>query len=139
MDIKSAIITAASLVGKQDSKNQYQNQIRSFETWWNGLLKRLRIVLTAQSRLDLENYKISFRNVYPNASFVNLKNITPDWYAPSKNEYHIFDVSLYHGHYSTVFDKTNAHKTITQIANTIQQSNNAWMQFSLHHTTLHHI
>ena len=125
MDVKSAIITAVFLVGKQNS----QNQIRSFEIWWNGSLKQLRIVLSAQSKLDLENYKISFRNVYPNAVFVNLKNIIPKWYSPTKNEYQIFDVSLYHGHYSTLFDKTNAHKTITQIANSIQQSKNAWMQF----------
>jgi len=129
MDVKSAILTSSSIVGKQNGKNQHHNQIRSFEIWWNGSLKRIRIVLIAQSRLDLENFKISIRNVYPNTSFVNLKNISPDWYASTKKEYQIFDVSLYHGHYSTLFDKTNAHKTITQIANTIQLSNNAWIQF----------
>ncbi|WP_316505564.1 type IV secretory system conjugative DNA transfer family protein [Nitrosopumilus sp.] len=129
MDVKSAILTASSIVGKQDGKALYHNHVRSFEIWWNGSAKRLRIVLTAQSRLDLENFKTSFRNVYPNVSFVNLKNIAPDWFVPTKTKYQIFDVSLHHGHYSTVFDKTNAHKKITQISNTIQLSKNAWMQF----------
>jgi len=129
MDVKSAILTAPSLTGKQNSKNQYHPQIRSFEIWWNDSLKQLKVVLSAQTKLDLEKYKISFRNVYPNASFVDMKNVAPNWYSPTQKEYQPFDVSLYHGHYSTIFDRTNAHKIITNIANTIQLSQNAWVQF----------
>ena len=128
MDVKSAIVAASSLAGKPE-KNQHHNLVRSFEIWWNGSQKQLKIVLTAQSKQDLENFKISFGNIYPNTSFVNLDCIAPDWYAPTKTQYKIFDVSLYHGHYSTVFDRTNAHQTITQIANTIQLSDKAWLQF----------
>jgi len=128
MDVKSAIATASSLVGKAE-KNSHHNPVRSFEIWWNGTQKQLKIVLTAQTKQDLENFKISFSNMYPNASFVNLDCVTPNWYSPAKTQYKIFDVSWYHGHYSTVFDNTNAHQTITQIANTIQLSEKAWIQF----------
>ena len=128
MDVKSAILAASSLAGKAE-KNQYHNLIRSFEIWWDGTQKQLKIILTAQSKQDLENFKVSFGNIYPNASFANLNYIAPDWYNPTKTRYSIFDVSLYHGHYSTMLDKTNAHQLITQIANTIQLSNKAWMQF----------
>ena len=78
IDIKHAILTAPNLIGQTSSKNPYQNTIRSFEIWWNSGKKQLRIVLTAQSKQDLENFKISFNNMYPNASFVNLDRITPN-------------------------------------------------------------
>ncbi|MGI9567740.1 MAG: TraM recognition domain-containing protein [Nitrosopumilus sp.] len=129
MDVKQAIVAASGLVNNKSEKNQWNNQIRSFELWWNSSKKQLKIILTAQSKQDLENFKISFGNMHPNASFVNLDRITPDWYSPTKEQYQIFDVSLYHGHYSTVLDKTNSHQLITQLANTIQSSNKAWIQF----------
>ena len=66
--------------------------------------------------------------MYPNATYSNLKTIVPEWYAVSK-DYNIFDVSTHHGHYSALFDKSNAHGTITRIANTIQLADFAWIQF----------
>jgi len=128
MDVRQAIVAASSLAGKTE-KNQHQNTIRSFEIWWNGSQKQLKIILTAQSKQDLESFKISFGSMYPNASFVNLNHIAPDWYAPTKTQYKIFDVGFYHGHYSSILDKTNASQLITQIANTIQLSDKSWIQF----------
>ena len=127
-DNKQAILAASNLVNKPE-KNPHHSKIRSFELWWDSAKRQLKIILTAQSNQDLENFKIAFGNMYPNASFVNLDRITPDWYSPTKEQYKIFDVSLYHGHYSTVLDKTNSHQLITQIANTIQLSDKAWIQF----------
>ena len=128
IDVKQAILATSNLVTKPE-KNKYHNKIRSFEIWWDSTNKQLKIILATQSKQDLENFKISFGNMYPNTSFVNLDKITPDWYAPTKEQYEIFDISLYHGHYSTVLDKTNLLQLITQIANTIQLSDKAWMQF----------
>ena len=128
IDVKQAILAASNLVNKPE-KNPYHNKIRSFEIWWNSTKKQLKIILTSQSKQDLENFKISFGNMYPNTSFVNLDKITPAWYSPTSRQYKIFDVSLYHGHHSTVLDKTNSHQLVTQIANTIQLTDKAWMQF----------
>ena len=127
-DIKQAILAASNLITKSE-KNPYSTNVRSFEIWWNSSKRQLKIVLAAHSKHDLENFKTSFGNMYPNASFVNLDRIIPDWYSPTKQQYKIFDVSLYHGHYSTVFDKTNSHQLITQTANTIQLADKAWIQF----------
>ena len=128
IDVKQAIL-AASNISEQLSKNLYDNTIRSFEVWWDKSQKQLQIVLCSQTREDLEKFKILFGAMYPNASFVNLHTITPKWYRPTKIRYQTFDVSTYHGHYSTIFEKTNAHHTITRIGNTIQLSDKAWIQF----------
>ena len=128
IDVKHAILAASNLVSKSD-KNSYLNTTRSFEIWWDSSKKQLKIILASHSKQDLENFKISFGNMYPNASFVNLNKIIPDWYSPTKEKYEIFDASLYHGHYSNILDKTNSHQLITQIANTIQLADKACIQF----------
>ena len=66
--------------------------------------------------------------MYPNVIFADLKSATPEWF-DCKVKYQIFDVGTYHGHHTAVFDQTNAHQIITQMANTIQLSNYAWIQF----------
>ena len=128
LDVKQAILAASNVSG-QSSKNPYNNVIRAFEVWWDKSQKQLRIVLCSQTREDLEKFKMSFSAMYPNASFVNLDRITPKWYRPTKMRYQTFDVSTFHGHYSTIFEKTNSHHIITRIANTIQLSDKAWIQF----------
>lgn len=92
IDVKQAVLAAHNLVGKENKNNSHpnKNSIRSFEVWWNGTQKQLKIVLSAQSEQDLENFRNSFSIMYPNASFVKLDNITPDWYDP-KTQYKIFD------------------------------------------------
>ncbi|MDH3203158.1 MAG: hypothetical protein OEL81_00575, partial [Nitrosopumilus sp.] len=97
MDVKSAIQTIPGLISSTPEA------IRSFEIWWDGKQKQLRYVLSAQNNLDLANYKISFQNVYPNVSFVSQQETIPEWFSPHSS-YEIFDVSLQHGHYSTIFD-----------------------------------
>ena len=93
--------------------------------------KQLQIVLASHSSKDLESFKTAFSQMYPNATYSNLNTITPEWYVfvISKEDYKMFDVSTHHGHYSTIFDKSNAHSTITRIANTIQLAQYAWIQF----------
>jgi len=124
MDVKSAIQTIPGLISSAPEA------IRSFEVWWDGKQKQLKYVLSAQNNLDLANYKISFQNVYPNVSFVSQQETIPEWFSPHSS-YEIFDVSLQHGHYSTVFDTaTNQqHQLITNISNSIQLYDNAWIQF----------
>ncbi|MDH3766684.1 MAG: hypothetical protein OER82_12875, partial [Nitrosopumilus sp.] len=95
MDVKSAIQTIPGLISSAPEA------IRSFEIWWDGKNKQLKYVLSAQNKLDLANYKISFQNVYPNVSFVTQQETIPEWFSP-QSSYEIFDVSLHHGHYSTV-------------------------------------
>ena len=128
MDVKSAIQTIPGLISSAPEV------IRSFEVWWDGKNKQLKYVLSAQNKLDLANYKISFQNVYPNVSFVSQQETTPDWFSPQKSSYEIFDVSLQHGHYSTMLDTsaTNQqqhHQLITNLSNSIQLYENAWIQF----------
>ena len=124
MDVKSAIQTIPGLISSAPEA------IRSFEVWWDGKNKQLKYVLSAQNNLDLANYKISFQNVYPNVSFVSQQETIPEWFSPQLS-YEIFDISLYHGHYSTIFDiATNQqHQLITNLSNTIQLYDNAWIQF----------
>ena len=118
MDIKNAKNVAASLISPA---------IRSFEIWWNGDKKELCIVLVAEHE-DLTSYIQTFTNMYPNANFVEIGHIIPEWYDRNQ-DYHVFDVGTYHGHYCTVFDVEKSHQIITQIANTIQLSKYAWIQF----------
>ena len=127
IDIKLAIQSASNILGLP-SKNPYHNTVRSFEVWWDGTKKQLKIVLASHSPKDLESFKIAFSQMYPNATYSNLKTIVPKWYTVSK-DYDIFDVSTHHGHYSALFDRSNAHSTITRIANTIQLADFAWIQF----------
>ena len=127
INIKLAIQSASNILGLP-SKNPYHNTVRSFEIWWDGTKKQLRLVLVSHSPEDLESFKTAFSQMYPNATYSNLKTIVPQWYNISK-EYKIFDVSTRHGHYSALFDKSNAHSTITRVANTIQLADFAWIQF----------
>ena len=60
--------------------------------------------------------------------FVDLDHNKPKWF-DARNNYQIFDVSLYHGHYTTTFDRTNSHQLITQISNLIQLTDKSWIQF----------
>lgn len=134
MDVKSAIFAASGLIGRSE-KNQWNNTIRSFEVWCDSQKMELKIVLTSQSPEDLENFQTAFRTMYPNASFINMDRIVPVWYSPiakdttTDNKYQIFDVSLYHGHYSCRLDLPQNNITITQILNTIQLAKSAWLQF----------
>lgn len=123
MDVKDV---ASATVGLAGGNN---NTIRSFEIWWDGKEKELSIVLAAQSQSDLQSFKQAFANMYPNAGFVNMKNTTPQWFDYKSNNYQIFDVGYFHGHYSAVFDKTREHQIINQITNTIQLYQYAWIQF----------
>ena len=122
MDKKEAILAAGGLVSAG---------IRSFEVWWDGDEKRLQFVLAGEQQ-DMSSFKQAFANMYPNAYFADLKESVPRWF--DKNlEYQIFDVGTYHGHYTAIFDKARAHQIITQIANTIQLSRHAWIQFAFRH------
>ena len=150
IDVRNAIQSASNILGIP-SKNPYHNTVRSFEVWWDGTKKQLQIVLASHSPQDLESFKTAFSQMYPNATYSHLNTITPQWYLPviSKEDYKIFDVSTHHGHYSAIFDKSNAHNTITRVANTIQLAKYAWIQFvfasynftpylKLHHNQLNH-
>ena len=125
MDVKSAIQTIPELISPNPKT------IRSFEIWWDGNVKQLKYVLSAQNKLDLANYKISFQNVYPNVSFVSQQETIPEWFSPSESSYEIFDVSLQHGHYSTILDTAlqQNQSLITNLSNSIQTYQNAWIQF----------
>ena len=122
MDAKGATAAAIGLAGGN-------NTIRSFEIWWDGKEKELSIVLAAHHDSDLQSFKQAFANMYPNAGFVDLENTTPQWFDYMTNEYQIFDVGHFHGHYATVFDKTREQQIVNQIANTIQLYQYAWIQF----------
>lgn len=119
MNEKIAVIAASGIVGAG---------IRSFEMWWDGIEKELSLILCAEKH-DLGNFKQSFFNMYPNADFADLPTIIPDWF-DKNTEYQVFDVGIYHGHYTTVYDQARAHQIITQISNTIQISKFAWLQFT---------
>ena len=124
MDAKSAIQSIPELVSPNPET------IRSFEIWWDGKNKQLKYVLSAQNKLDLANYKISFHNVYPNVSFVSQQETIPQWFSPRESSYEIFDVSLQHGHYSTVLDTTlQQNQLITNLSNSIQIHDYVWIQF----------
>ncbi len=118
MDKKAAINAAGGLTSAG---------IRSFEIWWDASEKRLELVLVAE-KSDLATYRQAFLNMYPNAVFTELESTEPGWFE-RESEYQIFDVGTHHGHYSAVFDQARAHQLITQVANTIQLSRQAWIQF----------
>ena len=131
MDVKSAIFAASGITGRSE-KNQWNNTISSFEVWQDSDKMGLKIVLASQSSEDLENFQTVFRTMYPNASFINMDRIAPVWYLPTKvseNQYQIFDISLYHGHYSCRLDSPQNYTTITQILNIVQLAKSAWIQF----------
>ena len=118
MDPKAAVLAAGGLAG---------SKIRSFELWWDAGEKKMEIVLVAEER-DLTAYRQAFLSMYPNTTFADMKHTVPEWF--DENETcQIFDVGTYHGHYPAVFDKARAHQLMTQIANTIQLSQSAWIQF----------
>ncbi len=118
MDKKEAIAAAGGLVSAG---------IRSFELWWDGDEKSMQFVLVGESR-DISNFRQAFINMYPNAKFENLDHTVPKWFERDE-QYQIFDVGTYHGHYTAVFDKAKAHQIISQITNTVQLSKFAWIQF----------
>ena len=122
MDKKEAVLSAGGLASAG---------IRSFEIWWDGAEKRLQFVLAGEAQ-DLSSFRQAFANMYPNAAFENLKGTAPGWF-DARSEYQVFDVGTYHGHYTAVFDQTKSHQIITQIANTIQLSKYAWIQFAFRH------
>ena len=89
------------------------------------------LTLTSYSQSDLQKYKTALSSRYPNCMFVDSNKTIPEWFDPRNDHYQIFDVGLYHGHYTTTFDKTNssAHQLVTQIARMIQLTDRAWIQF----------
>ena len=42
--------------------------VRSYEVWWDGAEKQLRMVLACE-RADMAGYRQAFRNMYPSAAF----------------------------------------------------------------------
>jgi len=117
MDTKQAIMSLSGIVSAG---------IRSFELWWDSKLQTLDIVIVA-SKADLDKFKQSLINAYPNIDFEDLDNITPEWFDKT-NHYELFDVGYQHGHFFTIFDKLKAYQIISNIANTIQLSKHAWIQ-----------
>ena len=118
MDPKKAILAAGDLAS---------TNTRSLEVWWDAAEKRLDFVLVAAGDRDLDAFKRTFLNMYPNAGFVSLESAVPIWFEPSL-PCQIFDVGTQHGHYSAVFDKGRAHHLMTRVASMIQLSKNAWIQ-----------
>ena len=102
--------------------------IRSFEVWWDKDERDLTFVLTSDES-DLEQYKIAFSNAHPNCMFEDLEKTIPKWFDATKCNYQLFDVGSYHGHYSATFEKTDSHQLMTQLANMIQVTDKAWIQF----------
>ena len=127
MDKNEAVIAAGGLASAG---------IRSFEMWWDGTEKQLQFVLVGQEQ-DLPSFRQAFTNMYPNAVFTDLKHTDPAWFDPAGSEYRIFDVGTYHGHYTAVFDQAKAHQIITQMANTVQLSKYAWVQFTFRYYSFH--
>ena len=119
MDAKKAVLAAGDLASIHT---------RSFEVWWDASEKRMEFVLVAEEG-DLDAYKQSFLNMYPNAAFSALEKTEPDWFGPPDPDCQIFDVGTRHGHYSTVFDRARAHHLMSRVARLIQLSRNAWIQF----------
>ena len=122
MDKKEAVLAAGGLVSAG---------IRSFELWWDSAEKSMQFVLAGEAQ-DISSFKQAFLNMYPNAMLADLGHTAPRWF-DRESEYQVFDVGTYHGHYTAVFDKARAHQIITQIANTIQLSKYAWIQFAFRH------
>ena len=120
MDPKKAILTLSGIVSAS---------IRSFEIWWSSKKQELDIVIVS-SQHDLDKYKQALLNAYPNVDFEDIDKLTPSWFdKTSEKNYQVFDIGYEHGHFTTMFDQARAHQLITQIANTIQLSENAWIQF----------
>ena len=118
MDSRAAVLAAGGLASAGT---------RSFELWWDGGEKRLDVALVAESS-DLASYRQALRNMYPNAAFEAMESPVPAWFPAEQAQ--IFDVGTYHGHYAAVFDKSRAHQLIGQMANTVQLSGRAWIQFA---------
>ena len=100
--------------------------VRSFEMWWNGETKKLKIVLVTVPD-DAQIYKQAFLNMYPGAQITPLKKPDPDFYDKTI-PYKIFDVGYYHGHYTAAFKEDEAQWVLSNIANTIQSAQSAWIQ-----------
>ena len=118
MDIPKAVQSLSGIVSVG---------IRSFEIWWDSEIQLLDVVIVA-SKPDLDKFKQSMINAYPNIDFEDMDYTVPKWFKKSNN-HKIFDVGYQHGHFFAIFDKTKEHQIISQIANTIQLSNHAWIQF----------
>ena len=100
--------------------------VRSFEIWWDGARKKLRIVLVTLPD-DAQIYKQAFLNLYPGAQVTPLEKPDPEFYDKTI-PYKIFDVGYYHGHYAAVFKEDEAQWVLSNIANTIQSAQSAWIQ-----------
>ena len=101
--------------------------VRSIEMWWDGERKELKIVMvTVQD--DMSMFKQSYLNLYPAARFTDLESHIPEWFE-EKIPYDVFDAELYHGHYSSIFGEDEAQWVMSNLANTIQKSRYAWIQF----------
>ena len=118
MDPDRAVGAAGALPGER---------IRSFEVWWDSEESKLMFVLVSDAH-DMGNYERAFRVMYPNAAFEDMDKTVPKWFDRT-SEYQIFDVGTRHGHYATVLDVAGAHGLMTRLANTIQESGRAWLQF----------
>lgn len=101
--------------------------IRSMEMWWDGERKELMMVMVAIHD-DMPIFKQSFLNLYPAARFTDLEGHTPKWF-DERIPYDIFDAELYHGHFASIFEEGEARWAISNLANTIQKSRFAWIQF----------
>ncbi len=100
--------------------------VRSFEIWWDGETKKLKIVIVTVPD-DAQIYKQAFLNMYPGAQIIPLEKPDPDFYDKTI-PYKIFDVGYYHGHYTAAFKEDEAQWVLSNIANTIQGAQSAWVQ-----------
>ncbi len=118
-DVKKAVFTAGNLIS---------SNVRSFEMVWSKKQNRLSFWLVSHKD-DIAHYVATFKSVYPNAEFDKPASIIPDWFAPQKNQYKIFDASVRHGNFFAVMDYQRTPSLITQISNTIQMAQYGWIQF----------
>ena len=70
MDAKSAVLSLAGIVSAG---------VRSFEIWWDSHRQSLDIVIVA-TEPDLDKFKQSITNAYPNADFEDMDETVPDWF-----------------------------------------------------------
>ncbi|MDE0265682.1 MAG: hypothetical protein OXK17_01440 [Thaumarchaeota archaeon] len=119
MDTKAAVLAAGGLAGVNT---------RSFEIWRDRAAKKTRCVLVADAS-DMDAYVQAFSGMYPNAAFHALGETRPGWFDKRRPDYEVFDVGTYHGHYASVLDRSRAHRLVTGMANMLELSHNAWIQF----------
>ena len=95
---KKAILTLGGIVSAA---------VRSFEIWWDSTKQELNIMIIS-SEPDLDKFKQSLINAYPNIDFEDSDELVPDWFEKeNKNDYQIFDIGYEHGHFFTIFDQAS--------------------------------